>query len=125
MHGHAELLAHDVEAGELERGVQLRAVVVQARGGIADREAHLLQREDIVAAQVLLQGRERARGVLATAAHLAQPHVAVGCLHLHDGAHEAPPVRAVAVAGAGASRGTVTGVARMALMVVGMVRAAR
>ena len=32
MDGHAELLADDVEAGELDRRVQLRAVVVQARG---------------------------------------------------------------------------------------------
>jgi len=39
MHGNAELLPDDVEAGELDRGVELRPVVVQARRRIADLEA--------------------------------------------------------------------------------------
>jgi hypothetical protein len=97
VHRHAELLPHDVEAGELDRRVELRPVVVEARGRVADREAHRLQAEHVVPAQVIGQRGERARGVLAAAAHLAQPHVAVGGLDLDHGAHEAAPVRAVAV----------------------------
>ena len=97
VHGHAELLADDVEARELDRRVQLRAVVVEARGRVADREAHRLEAEDVVAAQIAGERGERARGVLAAAAHLAQADVAVGGLDLDDRAHEAAPVRAVAV----------------------------
>ncbi len=51
MHGYAELLAHDVEARELDRGVELRAIVVEARRRIADLEAHRLEREHVVAAR--------------------------------------------------------------------------
>src|SRR5690606_33962189 len=36
-------LAHDVETGELERSVDLRAVVVETGRGIADCEAHRLE----------------------------------------------------------------------------------
>ena len=97
VHRHAELLADDVEARELDRRVQLRAVVVEARGRVADREAQRLEPEDVVAAQVVGERGERARRVLAAAAHLAQADVAVGGLDLDDRAHEAAPVRAVAV----------------------------
>ena len=51
VHGHAELLAHDVEARELDRRVELRAVVVEARRRIADLEAHRFEREHVVAAR--------------------------------------------------------------------------
>ena len=98
MDRHAELVPDDVQARELERGVHLRAIVVQAGGRVADGEAHRLEREHVVAAQVGLEAGERARGILAAAAHLAQPDIAVGGLDLDDRAHEAPPVRAVAVA---------------------------
>ena len=98
MHGNAELLADDVEAGELDRGVQLGAVVVEARGRVADLEAHRLERERVVAGRYGLERREGARRVLAAAAHLAEPDEAVVGLDLDDGANEAAPVRAVAVA---------------------------
>jgi hypothetical protein len=97
MHGNAELLAHDVEAGELDRGVELRAIVVEARGGIADLEAQRLERENVVAAEIVEETRERARRVLAAAAHLSQADEAVGGLHFDDRPHEAPPMGAVAV----------------------------
>ena len=97
MHGNAELLADDVEAGELDRGVELRAVVVQARRRIADLEAQRLEREHVVAVEIGHEPGERAGRVLAAAAHLAQSDVAVGGLDLDDRAHEAPPMRAVAV----------------------------
>ena len=94
---HAELAADDVEAGELERRVELRAVVVEARGRIADLEPHRLEREHVVPGEVAFERSERARGVLAAAAHLAQTHVAVGGLDFDDGADEPAPVCAVAV----------------------------
>ena len=97
VHGHAELLAHDVEARELDRRVQLRAVVVEARRRIADLEPQRLEREDVVAGEVGQEPGERARRVLAAAAHLAQPDVAVARFDLDDRAHEPAPVRAVAV----------------------------
>src|SRR5438309_5249498 len=50
MHGNAELLPDDVEAREFDRRMQLRAVVIEARGGIADREAHRLQTKHVVPA---------------------------------------------------------------------------
>ena len=78
VHGHAELLAHDVEARELDRRVQLRAVVVEARRRVADLEAQRLEREHVVAREVGQEPGERARRVLAAAAHLAQADVAVG-----------------------------------------------
>ena len=84
MHGHAELLSDDVEAGELDRRVELRPVVVEARRGVADREAHRLEAEHVVAAQVTGERGERARRVFAAAAHLAQADVTIGGLDLDD-----------------------------------------
>src|SRR6266542_3573057 len=97
MHGHAELLSHDVEARELERRVQLRAIVVEARRRIADRVAHRLEPEHVVATQVAFERGECARRVLAAAAHLAQADIAVRRFDFDDRAHESTPVRAVAV----------------------------
>src|SRR5207248_1090725 len=97
VHRNTELLAHDVETRELERGVQLRAVVVEARGGVADLEAHRLEREHVVAEQVIFERLELTGGILAAAAHLPEPHVAIRGLDLDDGTHETSPVRAVAV----------------------------
>ena len=94
---HAELLTHDVEACELDRRVELRAVVVEARRRIADREPHCLEPEYVMAAQVVGERRERACRVFAAAAHLAQADVAVVRFHFDDRAHEPAPVRAVAV----------------------------
>ncbi len=98
MHRHAELLSDDVEARELDRRVELRPVVVQARRRVADREAQRLEAEHIVSAQVTGERGERARRVFAAAAHLAQPDVTIGGLDLDDRPHEPAPVRAVAVA---------------------------
>ena len=114
VHGHAELLAHDVEAGELDRRVELRAIVVKARRRIADLEPQRFEGEHIVPVEVAQEARERARRVLAATTHLAQPDVTVGGLDLDDRAHEAAPMRAVAVQkrrlerngdGSGANRG--------------------
>ncbi len=97
MYRDAQLLPHDVEAGEFDRGVQLRAVVVEAGGRVADLEAQRFQRKDVVAAQVGFEAGERAGCVLAAAAHFAEADEAVGRLDLDDGPHEAAPMRAVAV----------------------------
>ena len=117
MNGHAELLAHDVEARELDCRVQLRTVVVQARRRVADCEAQRLQAEYVVAAQVVEKCRELASRILAATAHLAKADIPVGSLDFDDRAHEAPPMRAVAVQQRRLER-TVTGVARIAAMVV-------
>ena len=98
VHGHAELLADDVEAGELDRRVQLRAVVVEARRRVADGEAQGLEAEHVVPAQVGLEPGKGPGRVLTATAHLAQPDVAVARFDLDDRAHEPSPVRAVAVA---------------------------
>src|SRR5439155_18258595 len=73
----AELVPDDVEAREFDRGVQLCAVVVKARGGIANRETHRLRTKQVVTAQVRFERREGARRVSAAAAHFAQSHVAI------------------------------------------------
>ena len=44
---HSQFLAHDVQAGKLKRRMHLGAVVIQARGRIADRKAHRLQAKNI------------------------------------------------------------------------------
>ena len=97
VHRNVELLSDDVQACELDRRVQLRAIVVKARRRIADREAHGFQPEDVVAAEVRFERGKRARRVLAAAAHFAETHVAVAGFDLDDRAHEAAPMRAVAV----------------------------
>jgi hypothetical protein len=94
---HAEPLADEVEARELDRRVQLRAVVVEARRRIADLEAERLELERIVADEVLLQPDERELRGLAAAAHFPQPDEAVVGLDLDDRAHEPAPVGAVRV----------------------------
>ena len=97
VHGNAELLAHDVEARELDRRVELRAVVVEARGRIADLEPQCLECEHVVPGEIAQEAGEGARGVLPAAAHFPQADVAVRGLDLDDRAHEAAPVGAVAV----------------------------
>src|SRR5690349_5867686 len=97
MHGDTELLPDDVETRELERRVQLRAIVVEARGRIADREAHRLEPEHVVPQQIALQRRERACRVFAAAAHFAEADVAVPGLDFDDRPYEAAPMRAIAV----------------------------
>src|SRR5439155_1085986 len=61
---HAELLAHDVEAGKLNCRMQLRTIVVEARRRVADREAQRLQPKDVMAAQIIGEGRELTGGIL-------------------------------------------------------------
>ena len=97
MDGHAKFLTDDVETRKLDCGVQLRAIVVKARGRIADCEAHRLKPEHIVADQIILQRREGARCIFTAAAHFAEADVTVIGLDLDDRAHEAPPMRAIAV----------------------------
>ena len=92
-----ELLADDVEAGELDRRMELRPVVVQAGGRIADCEAHRLELEYIVSAQVGQQAGDRLLDAFAAAAEFPQSQIAIGSLDFDDGPHKAAPVRAVAV----------------------------
>ena len=46
---HAPLLPEDVETGKLERGQNLRAIVVERRRRIRDQKAHLLELRRIAA----------------------------------------------------------------------------
>ena len=94
---HAPLLAEDVEAGELQRGEHLRAVVVERRGRVGDQEAHLLELRRVVADEVRLERLERRVRALPAAAHLAQADEPFVGLDLDDGADEASPVAAVGV----------------------------
>ena len=93
----AEFLSDDVQARELDRCVQLRPIVVEAGGRIADREAHRFQPEHIVPAKIGKETRECLRDRFTSAAHFAETDVAVGRLDLDDRANESSPMRAVAV----------------------------
>ena len=84
-------LAEDIEAGELQRGENLRAVVVERRGGVGDQEAHLFEARRVVADQIGLHGAEDGFGRFAAAAHFAQPDQAVIGFDFDDGADEAAP----------------------------------
>ena len=95
---HAPLLAEDVEAGELERGHELRAVVVERGGRVRDQEAHLLERAGSWPTRYGFSPWKAASAALAAAAHLAEADEAVVGLDLDDRADEAPPVAAVRVA---------------------------
>src|SRR5207248_2189191 len=93
--GDVQPLPDEVEACELDRRVELRAIVVEARGRIAELEAKRLELKRVVPEEVRLQARERELGRLAAAAHLTEPDEPVLGLELHDRADEAAPVRAV------------------------------
>jgi hypothetical protein len=97
VHGHVEVLTDQVQAGELDGGQQLGAVVVEARGRVGDREPQGLQRERVVPDQVLAEAADRLLSALSAAAQLAEPDQAVVRLDLHDGADEAAPVCPVGV----------------------------
>ena len=97
VHRHAEPLADQVQARELDRRVQLDAVVVQRRGRVADLLPQRLELERVVAAQARAERLEGGLGAVAAAAHLAQADQPVGGLDLDQRAHEAAPVRAVGV----------------------------
>ena len=94
----AQVFAGDVHAGELERGVELIAVVVERGHRIHDLPAELLELQRVVADEVLLEAPDRHLGRFAAAAHLAEPGQALVGLDLDDGAHEAAPMRAVRMA---------------------------
>ena len=101
---HAPGLSQNVEAGEFQRGQNLRPVVVERRRGIGDQEAHLLDARGVVAHQVGLHGAEDGFGRFAAAAHFAEPDQAVIRLHFDDGADEASPVAAIGMAQRGFQR---------------------
>ena len=93
---HAPRLAEDVEAGELQRRQDLRAVVVERRGRIGDHEPHLLEARRIMADEIAAScARNDGLGRFAAAAHLAEPDQPVVGFDFDDGADEAPPVAAV------------------------------
>ena len=94
VHGHVESLADDVKAGELDRGVDLQAVVVQRRRGIADLEPERREIEHVVPDQPRPQRLDRQLSALAAAAQLPESDDSVGRLDLDDGPDEPPPVRA-------------------------------
>jgi len=93
--GDPPLLPEDVQARELERGEDLRPVVVERGGGIRDDEPHLLEERWIVPDEVGLEAVERRDGTLAAAAHLAEADDPFVGLDFHDRADEASPVRTV------------------------------
>src|ERR1039457_6120445 len=101
---HAPGLSENVEAGEFQRGQNLRAIVVKGRGGIGDEEAHLLEAGGVVPHQIRFHGAERRLGRFAAATHFAQPDDAVIGLHFDDGADEPSPVAAIGVAQRGLER---------------------
>jgi hypothetical protein len=90
-------LAHDVEAGKLERRQELGAIVVEAAGRIRDLPAQALQVERVVPYEVGEQCSKRRLGTLAATAHLAQADQPLIGLDLDDGAHEVAPVAAIGV----------------------------
>ena len=98
-HRHAPLLAEDVEAGELQRGQDLRAVVVERRRRIGDQEAHLLELRRVVADQIRLQRRRTPpRRVSPPPPISPSPINAFVGLDFDDGADEPPPMAPVGVA---------------------------
>src|SRR5204862_7948035 len=92
VHRPTELLAEDVEAGELEGGEDLRAVVVERCGRVRDLEAHLLELRRIVADEVTLHRPKRRLRRFTAAAHLAESSQAVVGIDLNDRADETSPV---------------------------------
>ncbi len=91
---HLENLAGDVEAGELQGGVDLGAVVVESGRGVQDLEPEGRGVEDVVAEKLGFEGFDRELGALASAAHFSEAHEPALRLHLDDGSNEAAPVGA-------------------------------
>src|SRR5690606_4821244 len=96
--GGVPALTQQVQAGELERRQDLRAVVVERSRRVGDEEAHLLAGGRVAADEIRLQPFEGGDGALASPTHLPQPNATVVCLYFDDGAHKPPPVAAVRVA---------------------------
>jgi hypothetical protein len=96
--GDVPRLPEDVEAGELEGGQDLRAVVVEGRRGIGDLEAHLLETRGVVAHEVRLHGAEDGFGRFAAASHFSEPDEPGIGFYFDDGADEAAPVAAIGMA---------------------------
>src|SRR5262249_31126931 len=96
--GHVPRLPEDVEAGELESGHDLCAVVIEGRGGFGDLEAHRLEARGIVAHEVRLHGAEDGFGRFAAASHFPEPDQPGIGFYFDDGADEAAPVAAIGMA---------------------------
>ena len=95
---HAPRLAEQIEARELERGDDLRAIVVERRRRIGEQEAHVLEAGRIAAEQRRLQREDRRDRRLAAAAHFAEADEAAVAFDLDDRAHESAPMAAVRMA---------------------------
>ena len=93
-----------IEARELQRRQNLRAVVIERRRGIGDEEPHFLQTRRIVADEVGFHGAKSGFGGFAAAAHFAQADEAVIRFYFDDGAYKAAPVAAIGVAQRGFER---------------------
>jgi hypothetical protein len=94
----AKLLADEVDASELDCGVELRAIVVKGGCGIADFPVELLELERIVAEQMGLQAANRGFRALAAAAHLSEANKTVVRFDFDNSADKAAPVRSVRMA---------------------------
>jgi len=90
--GDVEDLADGVEAGELERGMDLRAVVVERSGGIEDLEPQRGRVEDVVSEKLRPKRLDGQLGALTPATHLAEPDDAALRFNLDDRPDEAAPV---------------------------------
>jgi hypothetical protein len=95
---HAPRLAQQVQARELDRRGDLRAVVVERRRRVGEQEAQFLEPRRVAADEVRLQrmnGRDRR---LPAAAHLAEADEPGIGFDLDDRADETSPMAAVGVA---------------------------
>ncbi len=113
-HRYTPRLAQKIQAGELERRDDLRAVVVERGRRVGEQEAHLLEARRVAPEQIRLHrvhGRDRR---FSAPAELAEPDEPGIGLDLDDGANESAPVAAVGMAkrrfeGHGDSRGADVG----------------
>ena len=67
-------MTHDVQAGELDGGMQLRAVVVEAGRGVADLEAQGFEVHWVVAFEVVGEATDRGFRTFTAPAKLTQAH---------------------------------------------------
>ena len=114
----AELLAGDVHAGELDRRVELHAVVVERADRIHDLPAELLELQRIVADEIRLQSRDRRLRRLPAAAHLAEADRGPRRSRPRRWCGRTVPSARRSAWRSGASSGTVTVVARRSVIFI-------
>jgi hypothetical protein len=93
-HRNTKFLADDVKARKLERRVQLRPVVVERGGRIADLEPKRLELKRVVSNEIRLESIEGKFGAFAAAAHFSETDIPVVCFNFNDRADEPAPMGA-------------------------------